>query len=310
MKFVKRKATTSKSKHMVAGFAELKKNFMSEVVTTVEMEDIPAELILNWDQTGIKIVPSNTWTMDRQGSQRVEVAGVNDKRIITAVFCGTLTGDFLPVQVIYKGKTPRCHPRYQFPPEWDITHSPKHWSNEVTMLQYVENLIVPYIRATGSVFTDETPALVIMDNFKGQITSAVTNLLEENNIHVCLLPPNTTDLLQPMDLSVNKPAKDFLKRCFEEWYAEQVTKQLDGRDLETTTLEPISLGLPVLKELGAKWMVGMAEHFAQNPGIIVNGFLRAGITGALDHSSDDSEDDQSDSDCTESESDFEVEDED
>ena len=300
----------SKSKHTVAGFAELKKNFLSDVMTTVEMEDIPAELILNWDQTGIKIVPSNTWTMDHQGSQRVEVAGVNNKRLITTVFCGTLTGDFLSVQVIYKGKTPQCYPRYHFPPEWDITHSLKHWSNEVTMLQYVENMIVPYVRATRSAFTDETPALVTMDNFKGQITSVVTNLLEENNIHVCLLPPNTTNLLQPMDLSMNKPAKDFLKQRFKEWYAEQVIKQLDGRDQETTTLEPISLGLPVLKELGAKWMVGMAEHFAQNPRIIVNGFVRVGITAALDHSSDDSEDDQSDSDCTESESDFEVEDED
>ena len=65
------------------------------------MEEIPAELILNWDQTGIKIVPSSTWTMDAEGSNRVEVAGVNDKRLITAVFYGSLAGDFLPVQVIY-----------------------------------------------------------------------------------------------------------------------------------------------------------------------------------------------------------------
>ena len=45
-------------------------------MTTVEMEEIPPELVLNWDQTGIKIVPSNTWTMDQQGSKRVEVVGV------------------------------------------------------------------------------------------------------------------------------------------------------------------------------------------------------------------------------------------
>ena len=38
---------------------------------------------------------------------------------------------------------------------------------------------------------------------------AVTELLETNNIHVCLLPAKMTDLLQPMDVSANKPAKDF-----------------------------------------------------------------------------------------------------
>ena len=70
-----------------------------------------------------------------------------------------------------------------------------------------------------------------MDNFKGQIISSVTDLMEFNDIHVYLLPPNTTDQLQPMDLSMNKPAKDFLKRYFEDWYAEQVTTQPDGREI-------------------------------------------------------------------------------
>lgn len=86
MKFVKRKVTTAKSKYTDANFAKVKEAFLNEVVTTFEMEEIPAELILNWDQTAIKIVPTCTWTMDRQGSKRVEVAGANDKRAITAVF--------------------------------------------------------------------------------------------------------------------------------------------------------------------------------------------------------------------------------
>ena len=302
MKFVKRKATTSKSKHSTADFARLKQQFLTDVVTTVELEEIPAELILNWDQTGIKIVPSSTWTMDAQGSKRVEVAGINDKRLITAVFCGSLTGDFLPVQVIYQGKTNRCHPHHEFPPDWDITHSPKHWSNEETMVQYVENIILPYVAAARAAFDEDTPALVIMDNFKGQITSTITELLEENHIHVVLLPPNTTDSLQPMDLSVNKPAKDFLKRCFEEWYAGELMKQLDDKENEAVDLEPINLGLPMLKELGAKWLVQMAEYFEENPQIIVNGFIRAGIAGALDQ--DPTELASDDNNCTTEESDF------
>ena len=44
--------------------------------------------MLNWDQIGIKIMPSNTWTMEREGSKQVDVIGVSDKRLITAIFCG------------------------------------------------------------------------------------------------------------------------------------------------------------------------------------------------------------------------------
>ena len=110
----------------------------------------------------------------------------------------------------------------------------------------------------------------------------MNSLLEANNIHVCLLPPNTTDQLQPLDISVNKPAKDFLKRKFEEWYSGEITKQLEGKDIESAELQSINLGMPVLKELGAKWMAEMAEYFGENPQIVVNGFVKAGIAGALD----------------------------
>ena len=40
---------------------------------------------------------------------------------------------------------------------------------------------------------------------------------------------------------------------------------MEGRDVESTELEQVSLGLPNLEELGAKWMVQMAEYFADNP---------------------------------------------
>ena len=148
------------------------------------MEQIPPELILNWDQTGIKIVPCSTWTMDKSGSKRVEMIGVYDTRQITAVFCGTLLGDFLPVQLIYKGKTPRCHPHFTFPAGWHVTHSPKHWSTEVTMVQYVNHIIVPYVKKVREAMNEEAVALVIMDHFKGQITKP---FLDAHNIHVCLL---------------------------------------------------------------------------------------------------------------------------
>ena len=209
MGYVQRKATTSKSKITEVGFSDSKQLFLSDVRAIVIMEEVPPELVLNWDQTGIKIVPIDTWTMELRGSKRVELIGLQDKRQIITVFCGTLVGDFLPVQLVYKGKTNCCYPHFAFPVDWEITHSPNHWSTETTMISYINNIIGPYVERTRQLFGHDSPAIVIMDNFKGQITPAVFQHLEAYDIHHCLLPPNNTDCLQPMDLTVNKPIKCF-----------------------------------------------------------------------------------------------------
>ena len=76
----------------------------------VKMREILSQLILNWDQTGLRLVPASNWTMANKGSKCVEIKGTEDEGQITAVFCGTLRGEILPIQLIYTGKTDRCHP--------------------------------------------------------------------------------------------------------------------------------------------------------------------------------------------------------
>ena len=96
---------------------------------------------------------------------------------------------------------------------WHITHSPNHWSTEMTMLQYIEYIVEPYVRSVWELlYTPTTPSVIIMYNFKGQVTDKVKSILEKCHLYVCLLPANTTDLLHPMDVSVKKPAKSFLKK--------------------------------------------------------------------------------------------------
>ena len=71
---------------------------------------------------------------------------------------------------------------------------------------------MPYVNSVRDLLNDNKATVVtyvIMDNFKGQTTNNVLSLLEVNDIHVCLLHSNTTDRLQSMELSVNKPTKSF-----------------------------------------------------------------------------------------------------
>ncbi len=63
-----------------------KTQFLFDIDTIVEMEEIPRDLIINWDHTGIKYVPVSNWTMAKEGSKRVAIVGIDDKRQITAVF--------------------------------------------------------------------------------------------------------------------------------------------------------------------------------------------------------------------------------
>ena len=101
-------------------------------------------------------------------------------------------------------------------------------------------------------------------------------LLQDNNIHYVIVPPNCTDRLQPLDISVNKSAKEFLRSKFQAWYADKISNQL-----ATKVIEPVELKLSIMKPIGAKWMMELFDHFKARPQIIENGFKGAGITQIL-----------------------------
>ena len=278
MGYVKRRAC-SKAKIDVEHFEELKRIFLMYITNIVSMDEIPPQLVINFDQTAINYVPTPSWTMEKEGAKRVEMMGIDDKRQITAVFGASLSGDFLPLQLVYEGKTTRCLPTYSFPSTWNITYSANHWSNEETMKEYMEMVIFPYIRKIKEdlKFPDEQGALLIFDNFKAQCTSTILTLLDSHNINVALIPANCTDRLQPLDLSINKPAKDFLRKQFESWYAKQVCSQLD----EGNQSEGVDLRLSTMKPLGAEWMVAFHSHIKKNSDMVRNGFKEAGIFDCL-----------------------------
>ncbi len=81
------------------------------------------------------------------------------------------------------------------------------------MIRYINDIFIPHVQGAREFLhtPNDAPALIIMDNFKGQVTDSVNKLLDDNNILVCLLPPNTTDRLQPMDISLNKPFKSIIQ---------------------------------------------------------------------------------------------------
>ena len=104
-------------------FEEIKEIFLADVTTEVVMNDIPDDLVINWDQTALHLVPTGQWTMHHAGDKVVPIINSDDKRQVTAVLAATMTGEYLPPQLIYGGKTNRCHPKVTVPSGWDIWHT-------------------------------------------------------------------------------------------------------------------------------------------------------------------------------------------
>lgn len=181
--YVKRRAST-KMKVLPPDFEACKSQFVLDVQSIIELEEILRDLIINWDHTGVNYVPVGSWTMAKEGSKRVEIAGIEDKRQITSVLAGTMSGKFLPSQVIYAGKTPRCFPSVEFPKDWDITYTPNHWANEAATERYIQKILLPYIEKTKAELSLDSnqPALVIFDRFKGQCTENILAILERSNV--------------------------------------------------------------------------------------------------------------------------------
>ena len=68
------------------------------------------------------------------------IKGIDDKRQITATFTVSMTGKFLPIQLIYEGKTPRSRPRFDFPTDFNVSFSDSHWSNTEKSIELFEKL--------------------------------------------------------------------------------------------------------------------------------------------------------------------------
>ena len=196
--------------------AELK--LLHQIVNNVKKRQILSFLTIKFDQTPSKYVQVSSTTMDQKGEGKVQIAGISDKRSITATFSITLDNKFLQMQLIYQGKTGLSLPKMKFPDGFSLRVNESHCSNEHEALKFIEEIILPYIREEREKLgCRNQKALLIFNVFPGRTTDKILKVLEDNNILAMKVPPNMTHLFQPLDLTVSKVARGFTKKKFSEW---------------------------------------------------------------------------------------------
>ncbi len=122
----------------------------------VKEEDVPAELIVNSDQTQLVYAQGTKVTWKKSGSKQVSVIGEDEKCAITLLVSIACSGTLFPLQSISQGHTMWVCPKptalnydkcqaAAFPFEFSRTQT--YWSTFHTMCLFVQHIFAPYFEA-------------------------------------------------------------------------------------------------------------------------------------------------------------------
>ena len=212
--------------------------------------------------------------MDERGTKNISIPGTPDYRQITGTFAITLAGDFLPIQLIYAGKTRLCHAKYTFPPSFHVTHTMNHWANEETSIALLEEIIIPYVeKKRQELGLEKQKWLLICDVFKGKWTDRVKDTVSKSKGKMIAVPSNWTSYFQALDLSVNKNFKDFLRQEAQSWYSDQIVAQMKMGKLSHEI--KVDTRISVIKPLHAKWVTKFYDYIRIKPDIVKNGWAES-----------------------------------
>ena len=179
------------------------------------------------------------------------------------------------MQLIYKGKTKQYVPKYTFPTDFEVICNEKHWANESTAISFIENIIVPYVN-DEKVFLglpEAQKTLLVYDVFKGHLTKKVNEIMALNNIVHELVPANMTNLFQPLDITVNRVAKDIVRRCYSSYYSEEVMKQISAGTAPRDG--KVNLKLSKIKPLHDEWLEKVYTEMQDRSSLIKKRFPKS-----------------------------------
>jgi len=166
--------------------------------------------ICNLDETPIPYEYLEGKTYDVKGEKTIWAKQSQngwDKRQASLVLCVFADGvPRVPPMVIFRGKGERLgQEREQYHPGVEVEFNAKAYMNDQLFLRYIDTYLIPVLGGRPTLF-----ALDLMGSHK---TPAVLEKLRQHNLNITpsLIPGGCTSLVQPLDVSVNKPFKEIMR---------------------------------------------------------------------------------------------------
>jgi len=237
-----------------------------------------ASFYVNIDQTNIVYQPANTATYEEVGSKQVAVIGQEEKRAFTVVVGVSASGDALPFQVIYCGKTARSLPMKttpQFKDAQDLgfklcfSNTDTYWSTFELMCDYIRDILGPYWTRQKELVgaPDDQECVLQLDVWSVHRSIQFRTWLDQQYpwIKYRFVPGGCTGIAQPCDVGIQRPFKLAVKRSQHADIVEESLSLLKNN--EAAPVIRLDTTLPTLRDRSLHWLVN-GYHAINKPDVV------------------------------------------
>ncbi|CAH1982535.1 unnamed protein product [Acanthoscelides obtectus] len=223
-------------------------DLLENTIKELGLEDKPSQ-IWNLDESSFCSDPSKTKIVGQRGLPATRTTSRPGNQNTTVLMCCSASGEKAPTLIIFKGK--HVWDQWLAPsgsefPEMTYAATANGWMESTVFKNYFEKSFVKCL-------PPERPDLVIYDGHATHLSVEVVRIAIDNQITILKLPPHTSHILQPLDLSVFKSLKT-------QWDAKLVEWQRKN----------VGIKMPKSIFIGDIWR-------ETNPEILRSGFVKAGI---------------------------------
>ena len=253
---------------------DIASQFLSSVYNSRLNMKYSDDLIGNLDETPLCINMAPNYSISQKGKKSVIIhTQSQDKCHVSVILTILANGGKLPPLLIFKGVP---HGKIYK----DLLNNTYVKNNMIyiecnanarctkdIMLQWINNIWRKYIDAFNN---EPIPCLLIMDQATMHTNEVVIKELEKKDTEIHFIPKGMTCVLQPLDVSINKPFKAHLKNryikyCYDKNSVERVSREL------------------LINWVAEIWW----DNNLISPDIIKNSFKVTGLSNNLDGSEND-----------------------
>ncbi|XP_077111701.1 uncharacterized protein LOC143767342 isoform X2 [Ranitomeya variabilis] len=236
-------------------------SFHKFVIDAMKRHRFELSQIGNMDEIPITFgVPSNR-TVDAKG---VKISRKEETHYTVVLAC-CADGTKLPPMIIFKRKD---MPKEDIPRGIILHAHERGWMDEDGMKVWIEKV---WSKRPGGL--RKTTALLVLDQYKAHTSECTKKRFKDVKTHLAVIPVDVTNQLQPLDVSINKPFKAFMREKWNDWMAADHHDLTPAEQLKSPTIPQV-----------CKWVKTSWQSIKDET--VVRAFEKCGISNALEGSED------------------------